>query len=73
MAKIKKMYKPGQLLTIDGKVYRVKRIKHYHLTCIICDARQLCFKGFRDRLRSLCYGTPANCYLQLVVPKSSLG
>lgn len=67
-----KMYKPGQLLTIDGKVYRIKRNKSYHLTCTMCNARQLCLKsGREDRLRLLFYAIPINCYLQLVKPKRS--
>ena len=68
MTKIK-MYKPGQLLTIRGRVYRVKRAKHYSEVCGLCDARYICFKLYK----ALCIHTPPICYLQLVVPKSPMG
>ena len=64
------MYKPGQLLTIDGKVYRVKR-KHYWYSCFFCDARRICFT--LDTCDILCKNAPCDCYLQLVTPKFSLG
>lgn len=71
MMKIKKMYKPGQLLTIRGRVYRVKRAKHYMNTCHMCDAGYECLALCDGSI--LCTGTPGDCYLQLVKPKSSLG
>lgn len=76
MTKIK-MYKPGQLLTINGKVYRIKRKKGLWAgICIPCDARKECFELYRrtpSRDDILCHGTTPDCYLQLVTPKSSLG
>ena len=74
MTKIKKMYKPGQLLTIGGKVYRIKREKGWAGICIPCDARKECFGLYRRTPSSddiLCHGTTPDCYLQLVKPKSS--
>lgn len=66
MAKIK-MYKPGQLLTINGKVYRVKRVKRDEWPCQVCDAWNECWDTM------VCMHTRSDCYLQLVTPKSSLG
>lgn len=72
-----KKYKAGQLLTINGKVYHVKRAKRYEKefprsfeweTCDVCDAHDECFALGTDTI--LCTGIPANCYLQLVIPKS---
>lgn len=77
MAKVK-MYKPGQLVTINGKVYRIKRAKRHEKefprsfeweTCYVCDAYNECFVLGTDTI--LCTGIPANCYLQLVRPKFS--
>lgn len=64
------MYKPGQLLTINGRVYRVKRRPKLY-ACSFCDAHNECLKLPYNGI--LCTGTPYYCYLQLVVPKSSLG
>lgn len=67
-----KNYKPGQLLTLEGRVYRVKRKKRLHMdTCYLCDAYYACLRQWIET--PLCYGTPTDCYLQLVVPKPSLG
>lgn len=67
-----KQYKAGQLLTICGKVYRVKRKKDsWPYTCTLCDVKNECFRRpFND---ILCKSALLDCYLQLVVPKSSLG
>ena len=66
-----KMYKAGQLLTINHKVYRVKRARSSAGICLYCDAHIECFTR---RVGSIsCTGTPSDCYLQLVKPKSSLG
>lgn len=64
MKKIK-MYKPGQLLTINHKVYRIKRTTSILETCKFCD--------IRNDGSILCKNVPVDCYLQLVKPKSSLG
>ena len=67
-----KMYKPGQLLTIDGKVYRVKRKENsWRYVCALCDAKNKCFRQPSNEI--MCKSTPPDCYLQLVKPKSSLG
>lgn len=67
-----KQYKAGQLLTIYGKVYRVKRKENsWRYICALCNAKNECFRRPSDDI--MCKGTPPNCYLQLVVPKSSLG
>jgi hypothetical protein len=78
MMKNKKIYKPGQLLTINGKVYRIKRAKRYEKefprsfeweTCYMCDVYNECLRSGTDTI--LCKGIPSNCYLQLVIPKYS--
>lgn len=72
------MYKPGQLITINGKVYRIKRAKRYEKefprsfewdTCCVCDAYNECFTLGTDTI--LCIDIPTNCYLQLVISKPS--
>lgn len=65
------MYKSGQLLTIDGKVYRVKRARGVTGICHYCDAWNECSGFIVGPIR--CTDIPANCYLQLIKPKSSLG
>ena len=71
--KVKKKYKPGQLLTINGKVYRVKRAKQFQIPCLICNAKSKCILDGYEIMVILCTNAPADCYLQLVKPKSSLG
>lgn len=66
-----KQYKAGQLLTINGKVYRVKRTTEILTICISCNVKSECFR--RPFNEMMCKGVPGDCYLQLVVPKSSLG
>lgn len=65
------MYKPGQLLTIRGKVYRVKRKEEGINPCHACHVAGECFELSDGSI--LCIGTPWDCYLQLVKPKFSLG
>lgn len=65
------MYKPGQLLTINHAVYRVIREEEDISPCCNCHAQGECFELGDGSI--LCTGTPWNCYLQLVKPKSSLG
>ena len=67
----KRRYKPGQLLTINHKVYRVKRKEHNRCACLSCDARKECFD--LDVFDLLCYDTQVDCYLQLVTPNSLMG
>lgn len=65
------MYKPGQLLTINHIVYRVKRARSSVGICHNCDARDECLA--LDIGTILCVAAPVDCYLQLIKPKSSLG
>lgn len=62
------MYKPGQLLTINHKVYRVKHTTNVLIVCKFCDARETCFTLCAG---VLCKNVPYDCYLQLIKPKSS--
>lgn len=61
-----KRYKPGQLLTINRKVYRVTKNTDSMYCCSLhCDLysrkRGPCSQGFR------CFGcVPINCYLKLI-------
>lgn len=32
-----KKYKPGQLVTIDNRVYRVYKARFYKAPCVICE------------------------------------
>lgn len=73
MAKIKKKYKPGQLLTINCKIYRVKRAKRYQIPCLICNANSICTHDGYNTIALVCLNAPGDCYLQPVIPKSSLG
>lgn len=66
-----KMYKPGQLLTINHRKYRVKRARSCTGVCHYCDAHDECLA--LDVGTILCVAAPADCYLQLIKPKSSLG
>lgn len=64
-----KMYKSGQLLTIDGKVYRVKRARGITGICHYCDAWNECLGLNAGNI--LCIDAPVDCYLQLVKSKPS--
>lgn len=67
-----KMYKSGQLLTIDGKVYRIKRARGVTGPCHYCDAWNECLERNAGNMRCVAAtGIPADCYLQLIKPKSS--
>lgn len=58
-----KYYKPGQLITIDGKVYRLKKGHNIPFICMRC------------AIQPYCHITHAYCmifhcdYLELVKPK----
>ena len=74
------MWKPGQLITINGRVYRVKRINGFSRAVICslqCDMwlddksiypvceRKVCKKICSSRLAPM----PKDCYLKRVKPK----
>lgn len=62
------MWKPGQLVTINHKVYRVTKVKieptkppRYTLMCMCCD-----IKRGTDFCSENCVKIPFFCYLKLV-------
>ena len=58
-----KIYKPGQLITINKVVYRVKRNRnHYSLSCMICAEHH---KSERACLLCVKY-LPHHCHLQRI-------
>ena len=65
-----KRYKPGQLITVERKVYRVKKAK-LMLTCLECIRKS---KGYRDKPCDICVNNlPIGCYLIKVYPKDAMG
>ena len=65
-----KQYKPGQLITILNKVYRVCALREESRSfsaCIFCDAKIECNHG---NVAACMYSMPYECYLKLVEPKS---
>ena len=61
------MWKPGQIITIDGIVYRVKRNNDSKGTCEKCALAKgpLCmWNGSKE------YLLPTDCYLVEIKPKS---
>lgn len=58
------MWKPGQLVTVKGVVYRVKRADSANI-CGQCalNTGVFCAWPYRDR-----YSVPGNCYLKRVSP-----
>lgn len=55
---LKKKYKPGQLVTIDNRVYRVCKESHLNWACTQCDF-VTCFSG-------CIYAIGFRCYFKLV-------
>ena len=67
------MWKPGNLVTIDGIVYRVKREPELFTSCRYCAFSNgpygpcsCSFPGLRYKK----YPLPEDCYLEKVKPKS---
>ena len=67
------MWKPGQLVTIRGRIYRVTKVKSCLGSCILCEFRRLeedvypcsvCFV-VNNIIASL--KIPAGCYLQRII------
>ena len=58
-----KFYKPGQLITVDGHVYRITKASEPN-TCKHC----VNYKRWPNRCRYFgCWGhVPVNCYFKLV-------
>ena len=65
-----KQYKPGQLITILNKVYRVCAL-HEELrsfsACTYCEAKIECRPS---NIAACIHSMPYECYLKLVEPKS---
>lgn len=69
------MWKPGQLITICGEVYRVKRIhsqiKYVCIFCYFCDPAVNCIlRIYNPKLRFCWDYIPDDCYFERVWPKS---
>ncbi len=58
------MWKPGNLVTIKGIVYRVKRARCGHSVCSECDLNDG-YCGWPNRGG---YPLPSDCYLKRVSP-----
>lgn len=58
----RKKYKPGQLITIRGNIYRVTRYKLDYFICASCDARCYYICSTINCLKCL----DNDCYLKLV-------
>jgi len=64
------MWKAGQLVTICGKVFRVKKRKDgYMCSCAMCDARHMLGTCHKICSFTLDQKLPAIHYLQQVYPK----
>lgn len=61
------MWKPGQIVTIDGIVYRVKRNNKSNGTCEKCALSRGPFCMWNGSKE---YLLPADCYLTEIKPKS---
>lgn len=61
--KLTKKYKPGQLVTINNKVYRIVKLS-YVIPCNHCDARSECFKQCFYKYCTHTVGV--YCYFKLV-------
>lgn len=62
-----KQYKPGQLITVDHKIYRVKKSDNDNTGCYNCAFIK--FPMYKDPCRSICiveHKLPNNCYLGFV-------
>lgn len=63
-----KQYKPGQLITIEGKIYRIKRKCTHVAICVECAMMpNLC--DICSKVHDFCKKLSINCYLELVKPK----
>lgn len=51
---LKKKYKPGQLVTIDNRVYRVCKESNFNWACTQCDCIT-CFNECVDVIGLRCY------------------
>jgi hypothetical protein len=78
------MWKPGQLVTINGRVYRVKRTRRFsglvvcEIQCDIwLDNRLRCPVYKKEVCQRICFSAsglmPEDCYLVRIKPKSSIG
>lgn len=61
MDKEQKRLKPGQLVTVDNRVYRITKCSLV-FPCELCDCT-ICLKIM---IVKLCFRTPHDCYLKLV-------
>lgn len=65
------MWKPGQIITINSKIYRIKRTS-YVFPCVFCEClhegnicKVVCFQNV-----NLLIKLPSNCYLKLIRGKA---
>lgn len=60
---IRKFYRPGQLVTIDKHVYRIRKSKIEESACCLCSLQQ-----FREKCANIAclHHLPVDCYLQFV-------
>lgn len=63
-----KEYKPGQLITINRKVYRIAKEKGIgiHLMCNCCAFKQQNHLSYPCWECTVCDIFPSNCYFKLV-------
>lgn len=60
------MWKAGQIVTIDGEIYRVKKTKNLSIGCIYCDFKNIeaycspCDKCIEKKLMQ------SGCYLKRI-------
>jgi len=59
-------WKPGQLVTIDGVVYQVKRANPCYIACSLCNFRN-CGACFLPR-HYIPYPIPHDCYFKRLSP-----
>lgn len=60
-----KRWKPGQLVTIDRKVFRITKNNSKYLTCLLCQVRFTVCGTFPCYFR-----VPPDCYLEQVYPRA---
>lgn len=68
------MWKPGQLVTICGEVYRVKRAKHIDRgsICKLCSfdlADECLLRIYEPKYRNCYKLLPIDCYFERLEPK----
>ena len=67
------MWKPGQLITICGEVYRVKRCERSYNICKDCafdDDPNCDLRLYEPKYRSCTHLIPDDCYFVRAYPKS---